>query len=408
MFKKYKDLSREVYVIALSKLVASIGAFIWPLFVVILRSKTDMDEKTLTVLLSMMVFINIAASITGGFLSDKLGRKIVIVIFELLGMLSYILIIVFPVGMTTAVLLMIGMTFFGVAWPAHDALLANVTSTKEREVAYGLGYMATNLGIVFGPTLGGFLIKDHFTLFIVIDVLTTFMGWLLLVLLVKEPNLDKEQENVLEESTSKSMFSIIKERPVIFYYGILLLLTAVVYGQMDFTLQLYFESLFTNYEKLFGFMFGFNGLVVIVLTPLITYRLAKLKSMTKIFAGLVLYAVSMVIYSQATVMIGLFVAMFVFTLGEVIITVGSGPVMSKLVPGNMMARASSIIGIFYTIGHLIAINIPGYLLSNDYGFEFTWLVIVGIAILGIIYLLWFGTKYSDTLNYIDDFEANRK
>ncbi len=408
MLEKYKKLSREVYVIALSKLVASLGAFIWPLFTIIMRSKTDMSEETLTLLMTVMVFINIVASVTGGLLSDKLGRKIIIVIFELLAMASYLLIIFFPVGMTTAVLLIIGMTFFSVSWPAHDALIANVTKTEEREVAYGLGYMATNLGIVVGPTIGGLLVKDHFTLFIIIDVLTTFLGWSLLVFLVKEPTLDKKKENILEEATSKSMISIIGERPVIFFYGLLLLLTAIIYGQMDFTLQLYFESLFSEFEKLFGFIFGFNGLVVILLTPLITIALAKIKSMNKIMIGLILYGTSMFIYSQSTFLLGLFLAMFIFTVGEIIITVGAGPIMSKLVPSNMMARASSIIGIFYTLGHLIAINIPGYLISNDYGFEFTWLVIVGVSAVAILYLLWFNKRYSRTLNYIDEFENNRK
>jgi len=408
MFEKYKSLSREVYVIALSKLVASMGAFIWPLFTLILTSKTNLDVGEISVYMTVMVFVNIAASITGGLLSDKIGRKIIIVIFELLGMLSYFMILFFPVGIATAVLLMAGMAFFGVAWPAHDALIANVTKTEERETAYGLGYMASNLGLVFGPAVGGFLIRDHFSTFIIIDVVTTFLGWLLLVTLVKEPNMTQEKENKLEEVTNKSVLQVVKERPVIIYYGLLLLVTSIIYGQIDFTLPLYFESLFDNFEQNFGFIFSLNGLVVVLFTPVITHVFTKLKSMTKILIGIILYMMSMLMYSQFSVLGFLLFSMFVFTIGEIFIQVGSAPVMSKLVPANMMARASSVIGIFYTIGHLIAINIPGYLLDNNYTFKFTWLVIVGVSLIGVLYLLWFSSAYKKTLNYIDDFEKNRK
>jgi len=408
MFENYTNLSKEVYIIALSKLVASLGAFIWPLFVIILRSKVMMDEASITTLMSISVFVSIGASILGGFLSDKIGRKKIIVIFEFLGMLSYLLIIIFPVGMITAILLIIGMMFFGISWPAHDALIANVTKTEERESAYSLGYMATNLGIIIGPSIGGLLIRNHFDLFIAIDVATTFLGWFLLVKLIKEPNVDSEKENMLEESTDKSVLKIVKERPVIFFYGLLLMFTSIIYGQLDFTLPLYVESLFDDFEGFFALNYGLNGLVVLLFTPLLTVLLKKLTAMQKVGIGILLYSLTMFMYSVIDFKIGFFLVMFLFTIGEVIIVIGSGPVMSKLVPANMMARASSLIGIFYTIGHLIAINIPGYLIANDYSFRFVWLSIGFISIFAILYHIYFTKKYSNLLNYVDDFDANRK
>jgi MFS family permease len=130
--------------------------------------------------------------------------------------------------------------------------------------------------------------------------------------------------------------------------------------------------------------------------------------MNKILFGLLLYTLAMVIFSQSNIFMGLIIAMFVFTFGEVVVTIGSAPVMSKLVPANMMARASSVIGIFYTIGHLIAINIPGYLLKENYSYEHTWLVIAVVGLVAIAYFVWFKAKFSATLDFVDDFEGNRK
>jgi Na+/melibiose symporter-like transporter len=408
MFKQYKYLSKEVYIICLSKFVSTLGAFIWPLFVIILRSKLFFSEGKVTMFLVIATGLGIISGITGGIISDKFGRKRTIMIFELLGILSFLMIVFFPIGIQTAYFLLMGMVFFGISWPAHDALLANITKTEERESAYSLSYLAINLGIIVGPALGGLLIKDHFNLFIIIDVITSFIGWSLLMLLVKEPAEDAEIDNEFEEKREGSILKIFVERPIIFFYGILLLFTSAVYGQLDITLPLYIESLFDNFERIFGFLYSWNGLVVVIFTPLITIVLSKKTSMQKVKYGLMLYAIVTFSYVITSNVIGLFLLMAIFTIGEVLITVGISPIMSKIVPANMMARASSLIAVFYTVGHLIAMLVPGLMLENGASFPLVWFVLGCIAVLAYVYFYFFNRTFKDILGAVDKFDRNRK
>jgi len=407
IFKQYKGLSYEVYLISLSRLVVSVGAFIWPLFVIILDTKLNMSTKEITIYALVSMVISLLSSMGGGILSDKFGKKKTIVLFELLGMISFLLIIFFEIGIITAVLLMVGMLFFGLAGPAHEALLANITKTEERETAYSLNYIAMNLGFIVGPALGALLLENHFTLFIIIDVFTTLLGWILLVMFVKEKK-HIVTENAYETETKDSIISIMRNRPVIFFYGLLSFFTSFTYGQLDFTLPLYITSLFKDGDKVFGLMYSFNGLVVVLFTAAITFLFRRKTAMTKLTIGYALYIITLFAFSVVDFKIGLFGLMFIFTIGEIIIAIGGAPIISKIVPKNLMGKISGIMSIFYISGHMIATLIPGSLIDAGYSFSYVWVVVGLLSLVGYGYFFIFRAKYGKILNEVDSFDLNRK
>lgn len=407
IFDQYKGLSIEVYLISLSRLVTTMGAFIWPMFVMILKTKIHMTEGEITLYAMISMGVAILSSLAGGVLSDKIGRKRTIVLFELLGMISFASIVFFEVGIISAVFLMIGMMFFGLAGPAHEALLANITKTEERETAYSLNYIAMNLGIIIGPAVGGLLLDNYFSLFIIIDVLTTFLGWLLLILLVKE----RKQvviENEYENNTKDSMISIVRKRPIIFFYGLLMFFTSFTYGQLDFTLPLYVVSLFGESGEFFGLLYSFNGLTVVLFTALVTNLLRKKTAINKIIIGFAFYIVALFAYSIVDFKIGLFFLMFLFTIGEIIIAIGGGPILSKIVPQNLMGRIAGTMSVFYMTGHLLAMLIPGLLLDKEFSFKFVWIVVGSLSLIGYGYLFLFKIKYGKIIDKVDSLDSNRK
>lgn len=406
LFDQYKHLSIGVYIVAFSRFINTLGAFIWPLFTLILTSKVGLSEGEIAAFVSASMVLGLLFTLLGGYLADHIGRKRVIVIFEFIAILFFLSVAFVPEGMWIAYMLLFGQLAFSVTGPAHDSLMANITRTEERESAFSLIYLSLNVGIIVGPAVGGLLLRDHFVLFILIDVFTTFISYLLLVFFIKEQP-DKVQTNEMEETVDVSIFKIVKQRPVILFYGLLLVVTSFAYGQLDLTLPLYVTSLFDDFERIYGFLYSTNGLTVVIFTVIITYVFRHTRALDKMMIGLGIYILSNVLYAFNTSLVGLYAVMVVFTLGEIIMSIGAGPIMSRIVPENLIGRVSGAISVMYILGHVLATMLSGTLLELDYSFRGLWLIVAGITSLGMVYFIWFRTKFGHIINKADAFDQNR-
>ena len=70
--------------------------------------------------------------------------------------------------------------------PSYDALVADLSSSNDRERAYSLIYLGLNLGLILAPTIGGMLFENYLNLAFVIDGLTTLSSTILIFLFIKD------------------------------------------------------------------------------------------------------------------------------------------------------------------------------------------------------------------------------
>uniref|UniRef100_UPI00280C2C21 MFS transporter n=1 Tax=uncultured Blautia sp. TaxID=765821 RepID=UPI00280C2C21 len=154
-FSMYSHLPKEIYVLAFGKIMTSMGALIWPMLTLIMSEKLDLNGQTIG--LYMMIFSLFMGPfyLLGGKLADKYNKKNIIVTFDLIGNSLYFVCATLPMSMTTLYLLAIASLFQSMEQPAYDALIADLTTYRDRERAYSLNYLAMNLGLVMAPTIGG-------------------------------------------------------------------------------------------------------------------------------------------------------------------------------------------------------------------------------------------------------------
>lgn len=100
-----------------------------------------------------------------GSLSDRYGRKPIIVLSLIGSMLSYLLLALVFSGVILSVLLLIFARAFAGIFAANisaaQAAISDITSPSERTKGIGLISAAFSLGFVFGPAIGGVL-SEHF------------------------------------------------------------------------------------------------------------------------------------------------------------------------------------------------------------------------------------------------------
>ena len=97
-------------------------------------------------------------SFPGGYLSDRIGYKRALVVFNLIAMFGYLIVIIFPHWLAV----IIGAAFFlswtAISLPATMSLVSRVLPQEKRTMGVSLHSLVRRIPMALGPVIGGVLI----------------------------------------------------------------------------------------------------------------------------------------------------------------------------------------------------------------------------------------------------------
>ena len=389
---QYKGLKKELYILFIGRVVTAMGAVVHPLLVLMLRRKLGFSPSEITLVMIIFTLSALPANIIGGKLTDRFGRKRLIVIFDLITISLFFVASLLPISITTIILIGIGGLFAQAEQPAYDALIADFSLPKDREKAYSLGYLGWNLGFVVGPTLGGFLFENMLNLAFFISGISTLVSTVLVFLFIHDRNsyrgkvIDEELKNKYEEVDEKaSTTSVIKDRKLVLFYVLLCAIGSVVYGIVGLILPLNLETVFAAKGAVYyGILSSFNGLVVILFTPIVTIKTQKVFELNKTRLGYFLIAASLLFFMFGTTAIWLlFFGMFFFTIGEIMSAIARAPYITRRIPSSHRGRMFAILAIINTVIAVIAQFIIGQVLEVA-SYQVVWIIFISIGLLNTL------------------------
>lgn len=392
IFSQYKGLSKSAYVIFIGRMITNMGAFIWPLLTLIMKDKLGYSPSTIAYIFFGVGAVFLPANILGGKLADKYNRKKLIIIFDTVSIVFFILCSLVEPGILMMIFFIIAGLFANMESPSFEALVVDVTKPNEREKVYSLMYLGHNLGYMFGAAIGGLLFANYLSLAFVLDGLTTLASTILIVMFVKVVNIDdideydkNEYENMVEHDMK--VVDILKSRPSILIQLIVFLFASLIYSQWNYVLPMYMTDIFGEDlgSKYFGLIGSFNAFVVIAFTPVITYLLNRIYDLSKILMGQFLIGISFLIIINQQAYYVFFIMMFVFTVGEIVNMLGSSPFMSRRVPASHRGRINSYRNISYFVGGAIGRVLIGWILeATNYAITFISITILGLITTAIV------------------------
>lgn len=236
-----------------------------------------------------------------GKLSDRIGRRPVILVSLLFTVISYIL---FSFSTTFMILLLsrllagFGGSNIGVA----QAYIADVTTKEERSKGMGMIGAAFGLGFVFGPMIGGFLSKYGYDIAGYGAAGFSFLAFLFAVVALPESNINRTVSKKFEIKLFDINFT--KEtlkKPVIgtmiILFFIIVFSMANIYG----TFSLIAYKVYHFSDQQIGYLFGMIGIIgAIIQGGGIRYLSVKFSDRTLILMGTICMTIGlgMIPYGQ--------------------------------------------------------------------------------------------------------------
>ncbi len=344
IFSMYGGLKREIYILCFGRLVTAMGGLVWPMLTLILKSKLGLNAEEVALWFLIFGFLQIPFGLLSGKIADRYNKRNLIIIFDLVSVSVFFITAFLPLSMVSLCVYFVGSLFQSMEWTAYDSLIAELTTHQEREKAYSLQYLASNLGVIVAPTLGGLLFNTHLWLCFLISGLAVLSSTILIAIFVPKEMDKAEITNEYEEVEEGSLGEVMKTRKLLWIYVLIGCLSAWVYNQFNYLLPIQMDDMFLLKGAMyFGMLTSINGAVVIIFTPILTQVTLKWDDLKRVRTGVFLEVIgicSCCFYKNQLILY--IISMVIFTLGEILSTLGTSPYISKRMPASHRARFTSI------------------------------------------------------------------
>ncbi|MCP4543106.1 MAG: MFS transporter [Chloroflexi bacterium] len=366
MNKTYNEYPQQFWILVMSRFIDQLGgALIFPFLTLYITRKFNASMTEVGVIFGIVAASGIVGSMLGGALSDRLGRK-GMVIFGLLASAAVNLMLAF---VTDIKLVYVGAVFIGLfgnsAGPAHGAMVADLLPEEKRTQGFGILRVVFNLAAMIGPAIGGLLAARSFMLLFICDVVSSTITAIIVAMALREtmPEAAEDEPEKTMAETFGGYGDILRDVTFMLFVGAFVLMT-FVYMQMNTTLAVYLRDSHGIPAQGFGYLLSMNAAMVVLFQFTVTRRIAKYKPLTIMAVGTLLYAVGFGMYGFVSTYALFVIAMIIITIGEMFVAPNSQAMVSKFSPDNMRGRYMAVFGISGAIPWGVGPLVAGLIMDN--------------------------------------------
>ncbi len=403
--KKYKKYPKPFIVLVFATFIDRLGGFLlFPFFSVYLIDHFNVTIVEVGVLFFIFALGSIIGSTIGGALTDKYGRRSML-LFGLIssGIGSILMGIVNDLYLFFIIAAVLGV-LGDLGGPARQAMVVDLLPEDKRADGFGLLRVAVNLSAVGGPILGGMLYRYSYLILFVSDAVSSLITALIVFIVIPETKPEK-QDDEPEESIGKTLIGyieVVKDYVFILFLAVSAL-TVLVYMQMNSTLSVFLWKVYNFPLEWFGALLSMNALMVVALQFWITRRTAKYAPMKMMALGTLLYMFGFGMYGFVSEWYLFFVAMAILTVGEMIVIPVSQATVARFASEDKRGRYMAVYGFHWSIPTLFGVSGASFVYFYI-GPNWVW-YIAGILCLIAIFGFWILngvtkkrlTKKTDTL-----------
>jgi len=321
-----------------------------------------------------------ASGFLGGYLSDRIGRRRVILLGQGI-MVGYPILFLAAsdtkwVGL--ALLALAGM-IASVGGSVSQAMVADLVAPERHESAYASVRVASNLGVVAGPPIGGLLLVlgSWSALFPCVAILSG-LAWL-----IAYRFLPRRGAFAPEGPPERgSLAVILADKPFLLFLGSAIF-AWLVYVAYEIVLPVSLVDGFGYDASAWGFLVWINPLLVTLFQLRLTRRTAGIAPAPKLVAALLVMGLPFALLAWSQSIVAVVIVVVVFVVGEMLWVPTSQAVVADLAPADIRGAYMGAFGSAPAIGFALS-PLIGLQVRNSFGDDATWLMFAALGVVAAV------------------------
>ncbi|MFS0674174.1 MDR family MFS transporter [Ornithinibacillus sp. 179-J 7C1 HS] len=365
------------------------GSFLWPLNTIYMHNELGKSLAFAGFILMFNQGANIVGNLVGGILFDKFSAYKTILLGTFLSTGSSILLTfnhesIFAYSIC---LLLIGLGS-GITWPVMFAMAGSVWPEGGRR-AFNAIYVAQNLGVALGATIGGFVASISFDYIFMANAALFFVFTLMVVFAFKGMDEERNRQmhtSVIEQSgkiKDKSKFTAL----IILSIGFFVAWFA--YSQWQSTIASYTQDIGVPLEQ-YSSLWAINGFLIVLGQPVLKLFTDRITSpRTHIYVGSVIFLGSYLIAMFAEQFTMFAVGMVILTIAEMLIWPAIPTLANALAPQGRAGFYQGFVNSIAAAGRMLGPFIGGLVV------DFFNIQVLFFGLIVLLFIPFFTTKLYD-------------
>lgn len=382
LHKIYHEFPRLFWVVVAVRFIDGIGGtLLFPFFALYITQKFGVGMTQAGILLGISSLFGLAGGMFGGALTDKFGRKQLILfglVFSAISTLTFGLVtdisVLYPLVMVVGLL-------SNISHPAHEAMIADILPDKKRQEGFGILRVVGNFSWIIGPTIGGFLASINFFYLFVIDSIISVIVAIIISRTIPEtkpePHAHEKGESFLKTIAG---YRFVVRDTAFMSFIVANIIMLLVYQQMYGSLSVYLRDNHGINPQGYGFLMTTSAITVILFQFWLTRRLKHQPPFLMMAFGTIFYVIGFLLFGIVTTFILFALNIVIITIGEMIVVPTSQALVAGFAPEAMRGRYMAVAGLSWAIPSTIGPGAAGYILDN-YNPNLLWYI--GGALCGI-------------------------
>jgi MFS family permease len=346
--ESFRALPRTTWILFAGTFVHRLASFVFP-FLALYLTRRGLSITEAGVALTGYGIGGVTAQLAGGLLTDRIGRRNAIAL-SMIASAGLVVVVLQARSLPAVLVTVVAYSFFAeLHRPASYALLTDLTPPEHRMAAIAFYRLLVNLAFAIGLAIGGLVAAESFTWLFVTDAATSATFGVISLLTL--PHGTRTTRAAERELGGGARAAILSDR------GFLLVLagifaSAVVYAQTYSTFPLWVRELGYD-EKLYGFLQGENGFLVVVFELAVTAIALRHARTRMISLGILLTGLGFGAFAVLTSAAGMFVAVAIWSFGEMFDSPAVAAYTADRAPPHARGRYQSALGVTYGLAFTV-------------------------------------------------------
>ena len=369
--KIYHEFPSLFWVIVGTLFIDGIGAtLLFPFFALYITQKFGVGMTQAGLLLGMSSLFGLFGSIVGGALTDKLGRrKLILFGLTFSGLSSLLFGLASDIKILYPLVIIVGL-LSRVSGPAHDAMIADILPEAKRQEGYGIMRVAFNYAWIFGTALGGLIAARSFLALFITDAVLSVTVALILFRFLPEtkPTSPAHPEMEHEESFVKTLAGYQFVVRDFAFMGFILagVIALLVYQQQYSSFPVYLRNAHRIDSRSYGVMLSITGLEVVIFQFWISRTIRKYSPFLMLMFSAIFFMLGFGMINFVSSFGFFVVVVIIITIGEMIFFPTSSALAASFAPADMRGRYMAVANLAWAIPATVGPGLAGLILDGDH------------------------------------------